>query len=209
MKLLEQRISPILFEVKHEITGVDAPDSGPDPRGRKRALTRNDTAIIADYLDDDKEPLNDRGALWQDIAEAAGVVLPETIHFKLARKQTVDARTIRRACEADEDFGNFVCEEEKELNKNQATARREHADKMLSERLYPEDWKDVAFCDEFYLGIGPQVTKRVKRRRGKESREKACNVYMKKVTSKDTKAKAREKEHLPLINVFMIIRHFS
>lgn len=69
------------------------------------------------------------------------------------------------------------------------------------------NWKDVAFCDEFHLRIGPQVTKYVKRRRGTESREKACNIHKKKVTSKDTKAKAREEGHLLLLNVFVIIGH--
>jgi hypothetical protein len=63
----------------------------------------------------------------------------------------------------------------------------------------------VAFCDEFHFGIGPQVTKRIKRKAGKEQRYKPCNVHRKKVTSKDTKAKAREEEHLKLLNVFVVI----
>jgi hypothetical protein len=33
------------------------------------------------------------------------------------------------------------------------------------------------------------------------------NIYKKKVTSKDIKAKAREEEHLPLLNIFVVIRH--
>lgn len=52
---------------------------------------------------------------------------------------------------------------------------------------------------------GLQVTKRVKRKLGKESREARLNVHLKKVTSKDTKAKAREEEALPLLNIFVII----
>ncbi|XTI86237.1 hypothetical protein V2W45_1214055, partial [Cenococcum geophilum] len=36
---------------------------------------------------------------------------------------------------------------------------------------------------------------------------KKCNVYIKKVIIKDTKAKAQEEEHLPLINIFVIIGH--
>jgi hypothetical protein len=63
----------------------------------------------------------------------------------------------------------------------------------------------VAFCDEFHFRIGPQITKRVKRKRGKEYRYRLYNVHRKKVTSKDIKAKARETEHLKLLNVFVII----
>lgn len=46
---------------------------------------------------------------------------------------------------------------------------------------------------------------RVKRKRGKEYWYAPYNVYYKKVTSKDMKAKAREAEHLKLLNVFVII----
>ena len=63
----------------------------------------------------------------------------------------------------------------------------------------------MAFCDEFHFGIGPQVTMRIKRRKGKKARYKPCNVHRKKVTSKDTKLKAREEKHLKLLNVFVVI----
>jgi hypothetical protein len=63
----------------------------------------------------------------------------------------------------------------------------------------------VAFCDELHFGIGPQVTIRVKRKKGKEWRYRPYNVYRKPVTSKEVKAKAREEEHLKLLNVFVII----
>ena len=165
------------------------------------------TAAIADYLDDETVSLDDRGAPWQDIAEAAGVELPKTQHLKPPGLRTLTSQSIQRACRDDEDIINAVCEEEKELKKEQAKQRYEHAIEQLTLRPRSYNWKDVAFCDEFHLGIGPQVTKYVKRRRGKESREKLCNVHFKKITSKDTKAKAREEEHLPLLNVFIVIRH--
>jgi hypothetical protein len=63
----------------------------------------------------------------------------------------------------------------------------------------------VAFCDEFHFGIGPQITKRIKRRKGSASRYKGCNVQRKKVTSKDTKAKAREEGSIKLFSIFAII----
>ena len=72
-------------------------------------------------------------------------------------------------------------------------------------RPYSKNWLDVAFCDEFYLGIGPQTTKYMKRRRGKEYRDKPWNVHKKKVTSKDIKAKAREEQPLKLLNVFVVV----
>ena len=73
----------ILFS-KQPRTRHNHPDTRPDPRGRKQALKRSDTAAIADYLDDETVPLDDRGAPWLDIAEAAGVVLSKTQHFKPA-----------------------------------------------------------------------------------------------------------------------------
>jgi hypothetical protein len=63
----------------------------------------------------------------------------------------------------------------------------------------------VAFCDEFHFGIGPQITKYIKRKRGSKYRYKPENVHRKKVTAKDIKAKAREEKHLKLLNVFVII----
>jgi hypothetical protein len=61
------------------------------------------------------------------------------------------------------------------------------------------------FCDEFHFGIGPQVTKRVKRPIGKKWRYWKHNVHRKKMTAKDTKAKAREPDHLPLLNIFVVV----
>jgi hypothetical protein len=78
-------------------------------------------------------------------------------------------------------------------------------DEELPKRPHSENWKDVAFCHEFNFGIGSQLTKRIKRRRGRDQRSKPQNVHRKKVTSKDTKAKAREEKHLKLLNVFVVI----
>lgn len=86
-------------------------------------------------------------------------------------------------------------------------ARREWEHAEGAKRPRNIDWKDVAFCDKFHLGIRPQVTKRVKRRIGPESCSKPENVHRKKVTSKDIKAKAREGKHLNLLNVFVAIRY--
>ena len=223
-KLFSQELGiPIPRSIVRKITGVpernqtrilsskqirtfhNRPDTGPDPRGPKRVLKRSDTAAIASYLDDDTVTLDDRGAPWQDVAEAAGVSLPLTTHFKPPGSRTMTPKAIQRACKKDEDLINAVCEEEKELDARQARIRLDFADKQLALRPRSYKWKDVVFCDEFHLGIGPQVTKHIKRRRGSIYREKACNVHKKKVTTKDTKAKAREEEHLKLLNVFIVI----
>lgn len=105
----------------------------------------------------------------------------------------------------DEDLINAVCEEEKELTKAQATNRLDWIDVQLLDRPHSNNWKDVVFCDEFHFGIGPQVTKRIKRKKGPKYRYRPENVHRKKVTSKDTKAKAREGKHLELLSVFVVI----
>ena len=53
-------------------------DSGPDPRGGTRSITRSETAAIAAYVDDESVSLDDRGAPWPDLAEASGIILPST-----------------------------------------------------------------------------------------------------------------------------------
>ena len=55
------------------------------------------------------------------------------------------------------------------------------------------------------MKIGPVQTRRVKRRRGKEPRERPCNVHIKKVTTKDEKEKAKEDAHFETLNVFVVI----
>lgn len=136
-------------------TRHNQPDSEPDPRGKKRALTRQDTAAIADYLDDDTIPLDNKGEPWPDIAEAAGVVLPQTHHSKPPGFRTIDPQAIRRACQDDEGLINAVCEEEKELTGKQADGRLDWIDIQLPRRPHSQHWKDVVFYDEFHFGIGP------------------------------------------------------
>jgi hypothetical protein len=112
-KLLSQELNvPIPQELLHSVTGVpprgqsrilaskqvrtlhNTVDKGPDPRGRKRALKRSDTAAIADYLKDPHTTLDDKGTPWVDIAEEAGVEFPKTVHFKPAGKRVVNMQSI-------------------------------------------------------------------------------------------------------------------
>ncbi|KAG9230643.1 hypothetical protein BJ875DRAFT_444820, partial [Amylocarpus encephaloides] len=178
---------------------------GPDPRGRKRALIRSDTAAIGNYLDDPSIPLDNRGKPWLDIAEDAGITLPTTIHFKPPGVRTVNPFTIRKQCKDDEEVINAKCEEEKELTPAQARNRTDWVNDEYPKRPTDDDWKDITFYDEFHFGLGPQVTKRVKRKRGGGRRYAKQNVHRKKVTAKDTKAKAREEEHLKLLNIGVAI----
>jgi DDE superfamily endonuclease len=181
------------------------PDSGPDPRGRPRAFTHTETAAIASYLDDPTTSLDDKGAPWKDIAQAAGVELPKTTHFKPPGLRTVQSQTIQHSCKKDEGIINAVCDEEKELNPDQARNRMRHCFRSLIYRPHSLDWFDTAVCDEFHFGIGPQTTRYIKQKIGPRYRYMPYNMHRKKVTSKDTKAKAREKDHLKLLNVFVVI----
>ena len=71
-----------ILSSKEPRTRHNRPDTGPDPRGPHRALKRSDTAAIGDYLDDETVPLDDKGAPWHDIANAAGVTLESPIHYR-------------------------------------------------------------------------------------------------------------------------------
>jgi hypothetical protein len=51
-------------------------------------------SVIADYLDDDIVPLDNRGKLWQDIIEDAGVILPKTTYFKPPRLYIIKPQSI-------------------------------------------------------------------------------------------------------------------
>jgi hypothetical protein len=98
------------------------PDNGQDLRGRLPALTRLDTAAIEGYLSDENVPLDDKGALWLDIAEEASVELPETTHFKPPGRREVTTQTVQRACKKDARIIDAVCHEEKKLPPKQANS---------------------------------------------------------------------------------------
>jgi DDE superfamily endonuclease len=181
------------------------PDNGQDPRGRLPALTRSDTAAIEGYLSDENVPLDDRGAPWLDIAEEAGVELPETTHFKPPGKREVTTQTVQRACKKDAGIIDAVCHEEKKLPPKQADSRVDFSEEQLQERPHSIDWEDVYFCDEFHFGVGPQTTKRVKRKRGRAYRDKPMNTQRKEMPSKEVKKKVREENHLKMISVFVIV----
>ncbi|TVY53541.1 hypothetical protein LCER1_G004484, partial [Lachnellula cervina] len=181
------------------------PDLGPDPRGRPRAIPHQDTSAIGDFLDDENLPLERRSQPWRDLAEDAGVELPKTTHFKPLGKRIVEPQTIQTSCKGDESIINATCEEERLLTRAQARWRVIWCIVALCLRPRSWNWWNIVFCDEFHFGIGPQITKHIKRRRGKKHRYAPHLVHRKEVTSKDTKAKAREDDHLDLLSVFVVI----
>ncbi|KAL5316272.1 hypothetical protein ACEPPN_015317 [Leptodophora sp. 'Broadleaf-Isolate-01'] len=178
---------------------------GPDPRGRKRALTRNDTAAVEYYCSDEEKTLDDRGAPWLDLATQAGVELPQTWHFKPSGYREVNTEAVQKACRDDSGIGDYVCHEEQKLPPRIAKERVEFSEEQLEERPYSEQWNNVYFCDEFHFGVGPQTTKRVKRKRGREHRDKPMNCHRKEMPSKQVKKKVREENHLQMISVFCIV----
>jgi hypothetical protein len=136
-------------------TRHNQPDSGPDLRGRKRAITQTETAAISDYIDDSTISLNYKGKSWLHVTEDAGIKLPKTVHFKPPGLRTIYPKAIQRACKNDEGLISAVFEEEKELSNDQATLRLDWIDKQLPQRPHSRRWKDVAFCDEFHFRISP------------------------------------------------------
>jgi len=79
-------------------------------------------------------------------------------------------------------------------------------DISLEKRPYFVDYNNIAFCNKYYFGLRPEITYRIKRKRGRYYRYLPQNVYRKAATRKDKKKKALEKEHFKLFFIFIIIR---
>jgi hypothetical protein len=75
-------------------TFYNQPDSGPNLRGRKRAILQLETAVISKFLNDASVLLNNRGKPWLDIVTDASVTLLQTTHFKLPGLCTVSLQTV-------------------------------------------------------------------------------------------------------------------
>jgi hypothetical protein len=59
---IPRRVQSRILASKHVRTLYNLLDSGPDPQGRPRKITRQETAAIADYLADPNVPLFNKGA---------------------------------------------------------------------------------------------------------------------------------------------------
>jgi hypothetical protein len=89
-----ERVQTRILASKEVRTRHNIVDSGPDPRRRKRCLLWSETAAIADYLDDESVPLDNRGGPWRDITEASGVQLSPTLHFKPSGYRIIGSQSI-------------------------------------------------------------------------------------------------------------------
>jgi len=90
-------------------------------------------------LSDSDIPLDDRGKPWLDIVTNAGVILPETFHFKPPGYRTINPKAIQKSCKHDEGIINAVCKEERELTKDQADNRVDWADIGFEERPHSKN----------------------------------------------------------------------
>ena len=178
----------------------------PDPRAPFRAISHQQTQAVYDYLTDESISARKRNAPWPELfLEATGEPLPQTLHAD-GDYHDIEPQTIQIWCRRDHAIGSYKREEEKELTAIQTLKRLQWIDIQLPLRPHSENWKDCAFCDEFHFGIQIESTTRVKRPAKKEYRYHKMNVQLKKgITSKEEKEKARQEEHIPLVNIFCVI----
>ncbi len=108
-------------------------------------------------------PLDNKGKPWLDIVDVARVDIPQTEHFKPPGLRDINPLSVQQTIKKQEGILNAVCKKEKELPKPLARECRTWANNNLEIRPYSIDWLDVYFCNKFHFGIGPQITKRVKR----------------------------------------------
>ncbi|PVH85163.1 hypothetical protein DL98DRAFT_568394 [Cadophora sp. DSE1049] len=202
---LSARVQSHIIATGHVRRTYNIEDSGPDFRRRYLAFTKSETSVVYDYLTDPSIAFKDKGKPWQDIVKDADVLLLQTRHLKLLGRRDINEKGIQRVFRKEESLINAVAEEETELSKSQADSRIDWSIEVRKDRPRLRYWKNVYFCDEFHFGIGPQVTKRIKRLIGKKWRYWKHNVHRKKMTAKDTKAKAWELDYFPFLNVFVIV----
>ena len=156
-------------------TRYNKPDSGPDPRGRLRKLTRQETATVGTYLD--AAPLEEASAHWHDVFHEAGVDKVDT--------QQISVSTLRRSMRIDENIRACKAAKKDSLPPRICKARLAWVDKMLSLRPHSKDWENVWFCDEIHFRLGKTSTKWVKRRPGQ--RYKANKIQREKdITTEDS-----------------------
>lgn len=130
------------------------------------------------------------------MAEDSGIKLPKTKHKNLETGEydyyeEIEPRSIARAIKRDENIITTVAYEENELRPTTTRVRLKFCDRFLGvkvdqsdgERRHLKDWRDVVFVDEFYKGIGPQETFRIKCREGLRYEKK--NIQWKAWTTKD------------------------
>ena len=143
---------------------------------------KQDTSAVADYINDPNVSAEDKGKLWQEVAVAAGVDLPNTTHFKPTREAPICEQSLIRIFRKEEGLGNFVMEEESALSPSQRKARVDWVETQIG--FKPKgpkgeegiNWRNIVFSDEYYLSLEPERTMRVKRSIGKVWKRKPWNI---------------------------------
>ncbi len=125
------------------------PDSGPDPRGRPRKLTREDLQKMEDIL---AGGFHGRILNWQQLAAAAGI-------------SEVSYCTICQSMQ-DLDYHSCIACDKSWISPHMKEQRVDFSCNMLQLRPKPDDWKDVQFSDEVHFGLGPQRKLRIIRQPG-------------------------------------------
>jgi hypothetical protein len=83
-----------IFCEKQTQTLYNQSDSGSDLQRRKRCFIHSKTSVISNYLNDSTTSFDDKGTLWLDIAESAGVKLSETAYFKSSNNCIINFKTV-------------------------------------------------------------------------------------------------------------------
>jgi hypothetical protein len=126
------------------------PDSGSDPRGRKRKLSREDLQAMEDLL---CSGFTWRVLNWQQLATAAGI------------PPQISNRTIRQYMQ-DLDYHSCIACDKSWISPHMKEQRINFSREMLHLRPNPDNWKNVQFSDEVHFGLGPQRKLRIIRRPG-------------------------------------------
>lgn len=180
LRTTERIVTSKQVHTRHNI-----PDSGPEPRGPTRDITRQETATVGSYLDN--ADIEAGSAPWHEIFAEAGV-----------KKDNLSGKTLKRAMREDEDIGSYKAAVKEELPPYIKRKRLDWCKKQLQRRPHSKDWRNIVFCDEIHFTIGRQSTKWVKRRKGQRFRP---NKIQRK---KDARAEPSE---FKMLHAFIIIRY--
>jgi hypothetical protein len=141
------------IEASHEArTTHNIPDSGPDPRGRRRKFTLQDAQGVTNFLEE--QSFEGRQRSWKTIAFEAGYEVTD-----------ISERTIRDRMKELE-YGNFISAQKRWLSEDTRRERVHFAVGYLQLRPNGTNWRDVIWTDEIHFGLGKQRKKNLKRKRG-------------------------------------------
>lgn len=139
----------------------------PDLRGAQRQLTGAEAWAIVDYIDHCS--FEEKTETWQDIQIAAGVVAK---HGKEAYHRTTIWRRVNEIAPISE----HTAAQQEEHSPERQRERVEWCRIQLEARPRGKNWRDVLWCDELHWKTGPRHKRKIKRRRGKDERDRVSNT---------------------------------